>query len=133
MQVNFFYFSKFYLTFKNQGWGQIQPNVRTNILQRAQLKIISTTECIIAVGDTRQPHRENICAMHESVLCTGDQGTPLFINRVLVGVASFRNGELCVNTPGQFPNVYTAVSFYIDWIESVTGIGYQVNTFLSKI
>lgn len=86
---------------------------------------------MVAVNITRPPHRENICAMDASVICNGDVGTPLFVNRVVVGIASFRNGDVCVNVPGQFPNVYAAVSFYISWIEAVTGIGYQVNTFLS--
>lgn len=88
-------------------------------------------ECL-ALNDTRVPVRENICAMETSVLCSGDIGTPLIVNRIVVGVASFRNGPSCESRPGQFPNVYTAVSFYIGWIETVTGNSYQVNTFLSR-
>lgn len=93
---------------------------------------MSQSECITAVGTTKQPFFQNICAMDKSVICNGDMGAPLLVNRILVGIASFRNGDLCVNVEGQFPNVYTAVSFYIGWIESITGIRYRVNTFLSR-
>ena len=78
------------------------------------------------------PLFNTICAMDESVVCAGDLGAPLLVNRVLVGVASFRNGDECVFTPGLYPNAYIAVSFYIRWIEQVTGISYRVNTFLSR-
>lgn len=52
------------------------------------------------------------------------------MNGVLVGVASFRNGPACDSVEGRFPNVYTDVSFFIDFIERVSGIGYQLNMFL---
>ncbi|KAG5669925.1 hypothetical protein PVAND_000215 [Polypedilum vanderplanki] len=114
------------------GWGATLANVTNHQLHRADVTIISHSECITAVGESKQPFFQNICAMDKSVVCTGDMGAPLLINRILVGITSFRNGELCVNIPGQFPNVYTAISFYISWIESVIGERFTVNTFLSR-
>lgn len=70
--------------------------------------------------------------MDESVVCAGDLGAPLLVNRVVVGISSFRNGNECVSTPGRYPNAYIGVSFYTRWIEEVTGISYRVNTFLSR-
>lgn len=56
------------------GFGHIGPGVRNNDLQKADLRTLSHAECLEAVGDSAAPNRENICAMYESVLCTGDVG-----------------------------------------------------------
>lgn len=57
------------------GWGHIQPDfVRTNRLQKADLRILSRQECIEAVGDSEKPHERNICAIGESVICIADIG-----------------------------------------------------------
>lgn len=57
------------------GWGHILPDfVRTNKLQKANLRILSRGECIEAVGDSEQPHEHNICAIGESVMCIADIG-----------------------------------------------------------
>jgi hypothetical protein len=57
------------------GWGHILPDfVRTNQLQKADLRILSTEECNEAVGDTEKPHERNICAIGESVICFTDIG-----------------------------------------------------------
>lgn len=119
---------KFFL----KGWGQKAPGVTAEHLQRADLRIISMNECITMVNGTKLPYRESICAIETSVLCTGDIGAPLMINRIVVGVGSFRNGPICQGVPDTFPNIYTAISFYIRWIEESTGINYQVSTFLSR-
>lgn len=54
------------------------------------------------------------------------------MNGVQVGIASFRNGQNCINVEGEFPNFYTDTSFFVDWIEDNTGIDYQLNVFLQR-
>lgn len=44
----------------------------------------------------------------------------------------FRNGPVCDTVEGKYPNVYTDVSHFIDWIETNTGINYQLNVFLHR-
>lgn len=59
-------------------------------------------------------------------------GAPLLVNGVQVGIASFRNGPMCDSVEAKYPNVYTDVSNFIEWIEAQTGIDYQLNMFLQK-
>lgn len=56
------------------GWGHVQQNVRTNVLQKANVNILSFDECVEAVGDTQMPSRSNICAIGDSAMCAGDSG-----------------------------------------------------------
>jgi secreted trypsin-like serine protease len=118
------------------GWGHIAAGtIRTNRLQKADLQIMSFEECVVAVEDTQAPNKENICAIGESVMCTGkfstynilyffrnnlkitgDLGGPLIVNGVVVGVASFRSGPTCESVAGKFPNVYTSVSHYVRFL-----------------
>jgi secreted trypsin-like serine protease len=56
------------------GWGHVLQNVRTNVLQKANVNILSFDECVEAVGNTEKPGRSNICAIGDSVTCAGDLG-----------------------------------------------------------
>lgn len=56
------------------GWGHVRQNVRTSVLQKANINILSREECVEATADTMEPSRHHICAMAESVMCTGDLG-----------------------------------------------------------
>ncbi|RZC40994.1 Trypsin domain containing protein, partial [Asbolus verrucosus] len=50
--------------------------------------------------------------------CHGDSGGPLIFNGTLVGIVSY-GVQPCANG---YPDVYTRVSYYIDWInENVAG------------
>ena len=111
------------------GWGFIQPNQSTRNLQKANLRMWIAEECMAAQTQVRL---NTICAAAESVMCAGDPGNPLLINGVLVGVASLRNGPQCTNVPGEHPNVYTDISKYIEWIETHTGLDYQLSLFLER-
>lgn len=95
------------------GWGHVSLNTRNVKLQKANLKILSHEECTEAVGDAQKPTSQNICAIGESVMCTGDLGGPLLVNGVVVGVGSFRGGPNCESVEGKFPNVYLSVSYYV--------------------
>jgi secreted trypsin-like serine protease len=56
------------------GWGHTGPNVRNNLLLKAEVKIVSHAECLKALGTNAQLDRENICTMGDSVICNGDIG-----------------------------------------------------------
>lgn len=56
------------------GWGHISTGVRTNVLQKATVYILTLDECVVAVNGTQRPSRDNLCAMSNSVMCTGDLG-----------------------------------------------------------
>lgn len=97
------------------GWGQIRANQRTNRLYKAQQKILSMEECLMAVDDDkRRPNENNICSMgNESVICIGDLGIPLVHNGIVVGLASFSDSPNCESVEGKFPNIFTDVSKYV--------------------
>ena len=57
------------------GWGHIRPgSERTNLLQKANLRILSTQQCTEASDEGDGPDQRNICAIGESVICIGDLG-----------------------------------------------------------
>lgn len=101
-----------------------------------------------ATADTQKPVRTNICAKAESVLCLTDlgvvynnrifsfvimisfvAGNPLTVKGVLV--ASFRNGPIWESVEEKYPNIYTDVSYYTEWIEQQTSMDFEINLFLS--
>lgn len=58
----------------HSGWGHIAPNNRTTTLQKANVNIMTHEECLVAVGDFQAPTKLHICAISNSVMCTGDLG-----------------------------------------------------------
>ncbi|CAK1556369.1 unnamed protein product [Leptosia nina] len=112
------------------GWGRTNTtrlDTRSNILLKANVSIVSVSECRESYGSWRRlPSgigRTQICAGDEfgrHDTCEGDSGGPLQAlteqdgNYRLIGVTSFGRG--CAST---VPGVYTRVSEYLDWIEEV--------------
>ncbi|XP_045773067.1 trypsin-1-like [Maniola jurtina] len=111
------------------GWGRTNTtrNVRNPYLQKATVVVVSKSKCEEAHPSWRKLPQgisdEQICAGDPKGLrdtCQGDSGGPLmglttndgFLR--LVGVTSYGRG---CGSP--VPGVYTRVSRYLDWIESV--------------
>lgn len=102
------------------GWGHIRPNLRTNLLHKAEQKILSMEECLTAVDDKRRPNENNLCSIgNESVICIGDLGIPLINNGIVVGLASFSDSPNCESVEGKFPNIFTDVSKYVSKFEEI--------------
>ena len=105
------------------GWGRTSTGgPLPDILQQAVLPLVGHRECTApdwwgsTVKDTM------VCAGGgEKAGCNGDSGGPLnclVSNRyVVTGIASFVSGYGC-NTPKK-PTVFTRVSAYIDWMDSI--------------
>ncbi|XP_045774622.1 uncharacterized protein LOC123873684 isoform X1 [Maniola jurtina] len=108
------------------GWGQLYEHERVfpDTLQEVELPVISTAECrrrtrllpLYRVTD------DMFCAGYERGgrdACLGDSGGPLMCQEsdrwYIYGVTSNGYGCARANRPG----VYTKVSHYIDWIDSV--------------
>ncbi|XP_072940602.1 uncharacterized protein [Epargyreus clarus] len=108
------------------GWGQLYEHERVfpDTLQEVELPVISTAECrrrtrllpLYRVTD------DMFCAGYERGgrdACLGDSGGPLLCQEAdkwyIYGVTSNGYGCARANRPG----VYTKVSNYIDWIDSV--------------
>ncbi|XP_053619446.1 mucin-3B-like isoform X2 [Plodia interpunctella] len=108
------------------GWGQLYEHERVfpDTLQEVELPVISTAECrrrtrllpLYRVTD------DMFCAGYERGgrdACLGDSGGPLMCQEsgrwYIYGVTS--NGYGCARA--KRPGVYTKVSNYIDWVDSV--------------
>ncbi|CAH0727391.1 unnamed protein product, partial [Brenthis ino] len=108
------------------GWGQLYEHERVfpDTLQEVELPVISTAECrrrtrllpLYRVTD------DMFCAGYERGgrdACLGDSGGPLMCQEsdkwYIYGVTSNGYGCARANRPG----VYTKVSHYVEWIDSV--------------
>jgi len=104
------------------GWGYNETNGAIQAhLQEADVIIFSDEEC-------RNRHEEivhpsHICAgLPEGGRggCSGDAGSPLLVNDIVVGLGSWSvRPQDC---GGTVPGVYTQVSYYREWIRQITGV-----------
>ncbi|CAK1553226.1 unnamed protein product [Leptosia nina] len=120
------------------GWGVIDPTSRTpetaKDLQKVSLSLLPNSYCDALLKDSKNRHwrgfvESQMCAGElrgGKDTCQGDSGSPLQVaakeNQCvfhIVGITSF--GRKCAQT-GK-PAVYTRVSSYLDWLESVVWPG----------
>ncbi|XP_060523287.1 serine protease persephone-like isoform X2 [Cylas formicarius] len=110
------------------GWGQIVAGIgdeRATQLQKATLAPVSISQCNItllskSIGTSKIIVASQICAWSDtSDTCQGDSGGPLQIQKkdgsyAIVGIVSYGAG-----CGGKTPGVYTRVSRFLNWIETV--------------
>lgn len=97
------------------GWGTKKLGGSTpNELQYIELQTITVNECIQKHDENSPPVIDSeICSFTEEGqgACHGDSGGPLVADGVQVGIVSW--GRPCAEG---YPDVYTRVSSFIDWI-----------------
>lgn len=101
------------------GWGlNSSEGIVQEILQEANIYTVSNEDC---KNIHQKPiHLENICAMYPEGgrgQCNGDSGGPLYIDGIQVGVVSW-SIKPCTIAP--YPGVFTDITYFRDWIKSVT-------------
>ncbi|XP_053533028.1 uncharacterized protein LOC108277243 [Ictalurus punctatus] len=106
------------------GWGRIGSSVNLpspGTLQEVEVPIVSNSDCANGYG-TGSITNNMMCAGFSQGgkdSCQGDSGGPLVVKVngtwVQAGIVSFGNGCALPN----FPGVYTRVSQYQDWINSM--------------
>lgn len=92
-------------------------------LQEVHLKVYSDKECVKKYLNHTKPYQ--LCTDVDEGgkgHCFGDSGGPLIYNyvkgsRVQIGIVSY---HIMPCGKGEYPDVYTKVSHYIDWIKSNT-------------
>lgn len=111
------------------GWGRTDiTNNLPNILQKAPMEVISTTECqsLMSGVSGTVVWDSHICVYdraNNAGSCNGDSGGPLNCDDSGVRVAGVTSwgvsGALgrCLQT---YPSVYTRTSAYLDWITTNT-------------
>lgn len=69
------------------------------------------------------PHWESLRAPSHPLILQGDSGGPLVFKDKVYGIVSF-SGERCGDR--RFPDIYTKISNYIDWVhDTVRGFRHQ--------
>lgn len=104
------------------GWGYRHFKVKevSKQLQEVDLDIIPLEKCQQMYASIKQDIiRSQICTWStQKDACSGDSGGPLFVysgdKAVLYGVVSF--GVTCAD---EYPGVYTAVSYYLNWLSKI--------------
>ncbi|XP_062713045.1 CLIP domain-containing serine protease B4 [Aedes albopictus] len=104
------------------GWGRTESGANSNVKLKVQLVVNDLQSCSngyrprgVVLRDTQ------LCAggMRGQDTCSGDSGGPLTkldkASNYLYGIVSFGSSKCGVK---DFPGIYTAVSKYVDWIES---------------
>lgn len=114
------------------GWGSTDSNDwdMSSILLKAQVSTYERNKCDSDLKKDSNRlrrtglHSGQLCALgkrddeHMNDTCVGDSGGPLELpvgrRKYIVGITS--SGKVCGT---KFPSIYTRVSHYIDWIESI--------------
>jgi len=103
------------------GWGQIETGALPDRLRYVELNIVPNISCVANLGLVDiQITEKMVCTFRgptgRETTCTGDSGGPLMVRRsgrfVLVGATSFS----LVDCESPFPNVFSRVSAFLQWI-----------------
>ncbi|KAM4809784.1 serine protease 57-like [Rhinophrynus dorsalis] len=101
------------------GWGDISDfGTSPTALMETDVDIISREACNVSWGGTI--YERMLCAAtpggRAKGFCSGDSGGPLVCRNRVEGAVSF-SGQRCGNP--RFPDVYTRVASYVQWIQQV--------------
>jgi trypsin len=92
------------------GWGETSKDGGlSDVLRAAKARIVGRGACDRHYAGRGGVDRSMICA--GAAACTGDQGGPLVLDGVLVGISSF--GQGCAGRPG----VYARIGSLRRWID----------------
>uniref|UniRef100_A0A8C6WQ45 Peptidase S1 domain-containing protein n=1 Tax=Neogobius melanostomus TaxID=47308 RepID=A0A8C6WQ45_9GOBI len=116
------------------GWGTLESGAFPDKLQEVSVPIIGDNQCKCYLGllPNKTIVQDFLCRIHLSLSPQGDSGGPLMVQMygvwIQAGVVSFGYGCAGPNSPG----VYTEVSEFQGWIESVVGKIKEAATSLSS-
>ncbi|WDE13563.1 trypsin-like serine protease [Thalassomonas haliotis] len=111
------------------GWGDTSHGngQYPDILQAVDLPVISPATCDSIWGQygVNIPSSQLCASTNTESSCSGDSGGPLFVNEngqdKQIGVVSYGYTASCTSSVA--PSVFTRVSSYTDWIDSVVNDG----------
>ncbi|XP_056303719.1 granzyme-like protein 1 [Danio aesculapii] len=97
------------------GWGGLWSNGPVpDRLMEAETIIVNDAECERRWG-SYYVASEMICVYGHGGSCNGDSGGPLVCNNTAVGITAFGDRYLCNSR--LYPNAYTKISTYLQWIQ----------------
>jgi len=102
------------------GWGKPSDSSggTSDVLRQVDVPIMSNSDCNSIYGNIGDGI---ICidAAGGKGTCNGDSGGPLNYNGATYGITSFGSSAGCEKG---YPDAFTRVNYYLDWIESKTGV-----------
>lgn len=105
------------------GWGLHEGGAYDGELHAGTVSVMSNAECQqSATSQFPFDGAAEICASgaNGSIdACNGDSGGPLYNGTTVIGIVIYGPEAVC---EGPAPGIYTRVSAYLPWIESITGI-----------
>lgn len=117
------------------GWGMTETGSASNFLLHVIVQGVTPQECQKLLDKESinkvQLHEGMLCATSSVYfpgggICHGDSGGPLVISgtNILLGLSSWGpETKNCLNKP--HPDVFTRITFYLDWIYSKIGEEYM--------
>ncbi|XP_070208479.1 chymotrypsin-like serine proteinase [Littorina saxatilis] len=107
-------------TCKLSGWGRVVGGGSTaTLLKKVNMQSISSSDCRnrwSSVQGANIDDQQHICFFAEDKsACNGDSGGPVRCGGTLTGITSWGISSC----DGTYPSVYTRVSSYINWIDSL--------------
>merc|ERR1711915_658755 len=102
------------------GWGRPSDSASgiSDVLRQVDVPILDTAPCDAYYGIVTN---NQICIDSTGGMgtCNGDSGGPLNYNGMTLGITSFGASAGC---EAGYPDAFTRVTAYLDWIESHTGV-----------
>ncbi|XP_071516805.1 chymotrypsin BII-like [Panulirus ornatus] len=102
------------------GWGRPSDNAggTSDVLRQVDVPVMSNTDCDAIYGIVGSGV---VCidSTGGKGTCNGDSGGPLNLSGRTYGITSFGSSAGC---EAGYPDAFTRVHHYLDWIESKTGV-----------
>lgn len=96
--------------------GKVSANMLCGASRNTTLQGVCAVSAPLAPCPTLSPHWETLRSPSHPLILQGDSGGPLVFKKKVYGIVSF-SGERCGDR--RFPDIYTKISNYIDWVHHV--------------
>ncbi|CAG0904701.1 unnamed protein product, partial [Cyprideis torosa] len=103
------------------GWGETATGNTSNVLQQANIPVLTTSQCNAMIHSTPYDGDKMLCAAAEGQnSCNGDSGGPLMIKEAnqwyIFGIVSGGTDKECGT--GR-PAIYTRIDHHYKWIDNI--------------
>ncbi|KAL4235593.1 hypothetical protein ACF0H5_003989 [Mactra antiquata] len=109
-------------TCKISGWGVTESGSGSNVLLKADVRVLSHSECVAEWGSNNIVSSQHICVKGDEGngqgACNGDSGGPLVCDGVLAGATSWGRSGCHIGGVVTHPSVYARITSFNSWIRA---------------